>query len=78
MEAGTGARRLVWVLIGVLGGALCYSIGFQSGWSEATATSDGRFDRMTESLREVAARVEADGVAGEGPAPARRAGRDQR
>ena len=50
---GTGARRMAWVVVALLGGALCYSIGFQLGWSQGTASANGRYKVVTDSLHEI-------------------------
>ena len=53
MDAGCTAKRLVWGVIAVLACALCYSIGFQSGWSDATVRSDRRLDQFNSTFHEL-------------------------
>ena len=60
MESGIGAKRVAWAVIVALGCGFCYSIGFQSGWSEATVRSDQRMEKVTESLQELVHRSPAD------------------
>lgn len=53
MEAGSGGRGLIIGLIGVLCCGLCYSIGWQSGWTRATGEADQRIETMSRSVREM-------------------------
>ena len=53
MDTGCTAKRLIWGVIAVLACALCYSIGFQSGWSDATVRSDQRLDQFNSTFQEV-------------------------
>ena len=53
MEAGIGAKRVAWALIAALACGFCYSIGFQSGWSDATVRADQRLDQVTATLQDV-------------------------
>ena len=53
MDTGCAAKRLVWGVIAVLACALCYSIGFQSGWSDATVRSDRRLEQFNSRFQEV-------------------------
>jgi hypothetical protein len=53
VEAGIGAKRVAWTVIVALACGFCYSIGFQSGWSDATVRADRRLDQVTATLQEV-------------------------
>ena len=57
VEAGSAAKRLVSIVIAVLACAFCYSIGFQSGWSEATVKADGRLLDMSGAMEDMAVRL---------------------
>ena len=53
VDTGNGAKRAAWLVCVVLTCGLCYSIGFQAGWSDATVRSDRRMDQMTATLQEM-------------------------
>lgn len=53
MEAGTNGKAAVLGLIGLLCCGLCYSIGWQSGFTNAIRESDTRLETMTRSVREM-------------------------
>ena len=75
MDLGDGTKRLAWAGVALVGGAFCYSVGFQSGWSQAASNADARFDGMARSLHEVVARAETYGQAVERPTPSGHEGR---
>jgi hypothetical protein len=60
VDAGIAAKRVVWAVIVVLACALCYSIGFQSGWSDATVRSDQRLDQFNSTVQDVTNRAVAE------------------
>jgi len=51
VEAGIRFRAVVWVAIAVFACGLCYSMGFQSGWVQATGSVEVRMTSINESLR---------------------------
>ena len=66
MDGLVGPRRAAWAVIAVLACGFCYSLGFQSGWSDATVRSDERLGQVTRTLHELGATVP---LAEEGGAP---------
>ena len=66
MEAGSTTKRLTWGVIAVLACAFCYSIGFQSGWSEATVKADVRLLHMSGAMEDMTVRIrEGNDAAGD-------------
>ena len=53
VDTGNRVKRLAWVVIVALIGCFSYSIGFQSGWSDATDRYNLRLDQVTTSLQEM-------------------------
>jgi hypothetical protein len=60
MEMGIRARGLVWIAIVSLACGLCYSIGFQSGWTQGTATLDDRLKLIDDALHDLMAQTPPD------------------
>jgi hypothetical protein len=50
VEAGNRSRMMAWLTVIALACGFCYSIGFQSGWTEATVKADDRIHTLTQSL----------------------------
>ena len=55
MEAGVAPKRVAWVVVGVLACGFSYSIGWQSGSTDATLRAADRFNIMTETYEQLRA-----------------------
>jgi hypothetical protein len=53
VEAGIRFRAVVWAAIVVFACGLCYSMGFQSGWMQASGSVEVRMTSINETLRRI-------------------------
>ena len=53
MDAGVVPKGVAWVVVGLLACGLCYSIGWQSGSTDATLRAADRFRLMSETYDRV-------------------------
>jgi hypothetical protein len=71
VESVANATRIGWLVIAVLACAFSYSIGFQFGYSNGTASADDRYSRVNDSLRSIITANEEANAAAHAHASAR-------
>ena len=55
MEAGVMPKGVAWAVVGLLGCGFCYSIGWQSGSTDATLRATDRFRLMADTYEQLQA-----------------------
>ena len=64
MEAGLVPKGVAWGVVGVLACGFCYSIGWQSGSTDATLRASDRFQMMADTYEQLQSTPNDAGQAG--------------